>query len=107
MLGLLKAIVELITAMIPRKTIVVQGEPNGWQDTFDSTHGPSIGLRTRRMLGCLVAAIILTMLAIHWYPEFPDKDLPFLVNLPISLFAVGALWQLMHITRDAFRLLFL
>jgi len=107
MLRLLTAIIELITALVPRRTIVDYGAPPEPEVAFDYATGPSLALRTRRMLGGLVGAIVLLTFAFQAYPDYAEHDLPWRIRIPLGFFVGVFLWQLMHVTETLYRRLFM
>lgn len=98
MLRFLTAIIELITACIPKRTVIIYGEPTPPDDGFRILNGPSVGLRARRMLGGLVGTILFSAVAVARYPDFQQTGVPLLMRGCISFFALVFLWQLLNIS---------
>ncbi|MBL9081573.1 MAG: hypothetical protein JNK76_07190 [Planctomycetales bacterium] len=107
MLRLLTAIIELITALVPRRTIVDYGPPPESEVAFEYAPEPSLALRTRRMLGGLVGAIVLLAFAVQAYPDFAEHDFPWKIRLPLGFLIGVFLWQLMHVIETLYRRLFM
>lgn len=103
MLRLLTAVIELITALVPRRTIVEHGPLPEPDNAFEYSPEPSLGLRLRRMMGGLVGAIVVLVFAVHAYPDFGENDFPWSIRLPLTLLVGVFAWQLMHVIESLYR----